>query len=928
MKYLLGLLGLIFCHLVIGQIVTVDPAFFDVDNTITITFDASQGNAGLLDENQVYAHTGVITTSGGAGNWQQVQGNWGTDDAKVKMTNIGNNLHQLSFVIRDFYGLGGGNLDIVQLAFVFRNVNGSKEGKTSSGGDIFVSIPVGNAFDAFFQSPIERQIIVERDNSIFIEVVASKESQFIIYDNDIKIAEGVNTKLALDYKPQVSGDHMIRFEAIAGSEKKVGIFSFVYDPQIEIVDPPAGVELGLQYNSDYSKATILLFAPEKQHVFLLNNLNDFMVSQDWLMNRSIDGSSWWMELDTESENEYLYQLLVDGTIKIADPLSELILDPMNDNEVVGITTLPAYPREFTDGHLTYTKAAPKSATPNEFEPPKEEDLVIYELLLRDFLESHNYKDLRDTLSYLKKMGINAIELMPIQEFEGNDSWGYNPSYHMALDKYYGGPDEFQAFVNEAHDLGIAIIIDVVYNHAFGQSPLVRLYWDAANNRPAQNSPYFNVTPKHPFNVGFDFNHESNATREYVKRSLKYWIEEYGIDGYRFDLSKGFTQNFSANNDQMSAYDQSRINILTDYAEFVWSIDPEQYVILEHFASNEEEQVLAEKGMMLWGNGNFNFNEATMGYHDDGKSNFAWQSYKERNWNQPNVVGYMESHDEERLMYKNLQFGNRSGSYNVQELNTALKRNEMAAIFFFSIPGPKMMWQFGELGYDFSINRCVNGIVGDCRLDRKPIRWDYQNNESRQELSEVYRQMINLKVNNDIFRTRDFSLDVSSPLKTIHLNSSDRNAVVIGNFDVISRTASVDFQKNGTWYDYFSNDSIVVSNNTASLQLDPGTYHLYLDSKSNLITATNELSQFGLETLIYPNPSQGRITLELNSVNKFNASIEVIDIQGKSLYQEGNVGIKIGAEKREIDLQHLQVGQYFLKLQTKEGRTILPFVIVN
>ena len=70
---------------------------------------------------------------------------------------------------------------------------------------------------------------------------------------------------------------------------------------------------------------------------------------------------------------------------------------------------------------------------------------------------------------------------------------------------------------------------------------------------------------------------------------------------------------------------------------------------------------------------------------------------------------MESHDEERLMYKNIQFGNSSGSYNVKDLNTALKRVEMCGAFLFTIPGPKMFWEFGELGYDYSINTCTNGI---------------------------------------------------------------------------------------------------------------------------------------------------------------------------------------------------------------------------
>ncbi|MDV7392354.1 hypothetical protein RZS08_13400, partial [Arthrospira platensis SPKY1] len=156
-------------------------------------------------------------------------------------------------------------------------------------------------------------------------------------------------------------------------------------------------------------------------------------------------------------------------------------------------------------------------------------------------------------------------------------------------------------------------LDIVHNHAFGQSPLVRLYWDDISKQPSADSPWFNQTAKHPFNVGYDFNHESEATKYFTKRAIRYWIEEYHVDGYRFDLSKGFTQKQSSNNDQMSAYDASRVAILKDYADHIWEIDPDFYIILEHFASNSEEKALSDNGMMLWGNNNYQFNEATMGY---------------------------------------------------------------------------------------------------------------------------------------------------------------------------------------------------------------------------------------------------------------------------------------------------------------------------
>src|SRR5664279_5946001 len=110
------------------------------------------------------------------------------------------------------------------------------------------------------------------------------------------------------------------------------------------------------------------------------------------------------------------------------------------------------------------------------------------------------------------------------------------------------------------------------------------------------------------------------------------------------------------------------------------------------------------------------------------------------WNQPGLVVYQESHDEERLMYKNEQYGNSSGAYSVKDLATGLQRNAAAAAFWAMAPGPRMLTEFGELGYDYSINWCTNGTVdasGGCRLTPKPIRWDYLQDSSRKKLHDVY-----------------------------------------------------------------------------------------------------------------------------------------------------------------------------------------------
>ena len=306
---------------------------------------------------------------------------------------------------------------------------------------------------------------------------------------------------------------------------------------------------------------------------------------------------------------------------------------------------------------------------------------------------------------------------------------------MALDKYYGTPASLKAFVDACHKRGIAVIVDVVYNHAFSQNPLCQLYWDATTFKPTGQNPFVNTDAKHDFNVGYDLNHESAALRAYVKQIMEYWLTEFKLDGFRFDLSKGFTQkNTLGNVGAWGAYDIDRVNNLKRIYNEVKSVNPNAYVILEHFADNSEEKDLANYGCMFWGNMNHEATEASMGY----TSNFTNAYHQSRGLNNPKLLAYAESHDEERMLYKNLQYGNSSGSYSVKYINTALDRSELTWVIFSAIPGPKLMWQFQELGYDYAID--FNGRTGN-----KPIKWDYNTAGNRKDIYRVMSEMNQLKL---------------------------------------------------------------------------------------------------------------------------------------------------------------------------------------
>jgi 1,4-alpha-glucan branching enzyme len=592
------------------------------------------------------------------------------------------------------------------------------------------------------------------------------------------------------------------------------------------VDPPAGSSDGVTFINSGKSVIFNLYAPKKTSVSVIGEFNNW---QPTAMQNSKDGTRWWVQIDNlDATKEYAYQYLINGTLKVADPYTEKVLDPDNDKYIPTSVypSLKAYPTGSTTGIVsTFWYSQPKYTWQvTNFQRPDPKNLAIYELLVRDFVATHDYKTIKDTLSYFANLGVNAIELMPVNEFEGNDSWGYNPNFYFAPDKYYGTKNDLKALIDACHAKGIAVIQDIVLNHSFGSSPMVQMYWNGT--APSSDNPWYNTTPTHPYNVGFQFNHESAATKYFVKNVLKWWMTEYHIDGFRFDMAKGFTQfNSGSDVNLWGQYDASRVAIWEDYNTYMMSIDPKLYVILEDFAAANEESVLANKGMMTWNDMAGYGEQALMSYNDSGGSwDLSSEFYNSSNYNFTApyaLVTYFESHDEERLQFKNGQYGNSSGSYNIKDLATGLKRDEMGAAFMLSSPGPKMLWEFGERGYDISIN----DLGG--RLSDKPPHWEYMSDPNRQHLYQVYSRMIRMKTKNAVFTTGTFTYNLSGAYKFIQLLGGDGTDVeVVGNFGVTPAAVTINFPAAGTWTDALDGSVVNATTPAYTVTLAPGEYHVY------------------------------------------------------------------------------------------------------
>ena len=574
----------------------------------------------------------------------------------------------------------------------------------------------------------------------------------------------------------------------------------------------------------------VLFAPNKESVHLIGDFNDWTVSESYKMEK-IDDRFWIKIGDLDKEMEYICQYLIDERIRIADPYAYKVSDPSHDKDIPASVypNLIAYPTGKTS-QIAMTVTTKQDdyiwKVPN-FKAPDTKNLVIYEILIRDFTSQRSIKGVRERLPYLKELGVNAIELMPFNEFEGNDSWGYNPSFYFATDKAYGTPNDYKTFIDECHANGIAVIMDMVLNHSYGQSPMVRMY--QIGSTVAADNPWYNVKSNFAnpdAQWGYDFNHESPYTQAFVDSVASYWMKEYKIDGFRYDFTKGFSNTpYPATGDNWgSAYDAARINNLKRIYDEIKKRNPDAIFICEHLSDNREEKELADYGMLLWGNLNYNVNEMTMGWGEEkgdygNKGDISWGSYQQRDWLRPNLLAYMESHDEERLMYKNKEWGKEQGGYSVKQIPVGLQRNAAAAVMFFSLPGPKMIWQFGELGYDVSID--YNG-----RLGKKPIRWEYYDQPDRKALFDVYAQMIELRKNRTVFSSSTYTIDLTQHFKTIVLNTINETVVAMANFDVVARSKNVEFKKAGTWKDYFTGLEITTDAATKSITLAAGEYRLY------------------------------------------------------------------------------------------------------
>jgi hypothetical protein len=288
------------------------------------------------------------------------------------------------------------------------------------------------------------------------------------------------------------------------------------------------------------------------------------------------------------------------------------------------------------------------------------------------------------------------------------------------------------------------------------------------------------------------------------------------------------------------------------------------------------------------------------------------------------------------MYSLQQSGNSSSSYNTSNFLVAPRRIEMTAAFFMNMPGPKMIWQFGELGYDYSINQCVNGTINsNCRLDPKPIQWDYQQDILRKRLFEIFSSLNKLRAHplyKNNFTSNRVTRDLTGAVKWMKLTTDTSNILVVGNFDVTQQTGNITFQNAGTWFDYLTGATITATGTTQSITLQPGQYYVYVNRNvvNAITTAVPDLMINDLlQPKIFPNPAGENSYIEFVLDKRTKVQVDVFSNTGQRLITVTNGVFNKGKQTVSLhQLKNIPAGGYFATIKTNEGTGFVKFVVAK
>ena len=689
--------------------------------------------------------------------------------------------------------------------------------------------------------------------------------------------------------------------------------------QVEVIEEivPGFLEFGPQQNDGLMYVSIMV--PHHQFVQIkINNINDEENKSIFTLKKDPNLSNvWWTELELPN-GIYDYEYVLPNGATFPDPLSRMVRNNKTRIEIGagGVTTADDY---------NWISA--------NYLKPTLDTLVIYELHVDDFSAAGNgagtFQHVLEKLDYLKSLGINAIELMPISEFPGNHSWGYDPHIISAINDSYGTPEQFKYFVDQCHNMGIAVILDIIWNHIRSSSPLWQMQPDYDLNPYIKHHEEMNPNEA-PESWGMlDIDHFNMNTIEYINKVHRIWVDEYKIDGFRFDAAAHL--GWSVSQPDLGIYGWS--NALYDH-------DSTVYQIAEHLPSN----------ISLIENTNF-----SAGWHDSFHDRLKIDShnqynstmdimrqiiglYEYTNWGTPysnftQAVKYMISHDEQSLIQEMVEFDN----FTMQQ---ALERDKFYSTILFTSNGIPMLWQGQEFGFKSGwTDQNQNGNWDEEKLSYRPIDWNVLETENGQSHFEHYKKLIYLRKNNPAFSKGEFydlyrytnQGVVVYGYKDNRENSLNDQVVVIANFSSTDQSIlDVPFLSSGYWYNMFDSNDI--------LHTADGNYGNYYINAKHAIVYTNNQYQLSthsfseeIESIVdssinkivpFPNPFNSSISIQIDTESRDMIRFSIYNVLGEMIFQKIENNITRGINKfswngRDSDGLEVPTGMYFILIKQND-----------
>ncbi|MFP4055128.1 MAG: alpha-amylase family glycosyl hydrolase [Phycisphaerae bacterium] len=527
----------------------------------------------------------------------------------------------------------------------------------------------------------------------------------------------------------------------------------------------------------HGKIHFAVYAPGKDSVHLIGDFNDFDRQADPLEQVSDQGL--WTVSKQLPEGDHAYQYVIDGDLVICDPYARRVDHPSDGGVARAIAEVGATPYEWHhDGE----------------DRPGREDLIVYEINLPDFTPGGGFRDAVDKLDYLAELGVNCIELMPVFGVEEHDKWGYTPTLLFAPNQEYGRPEELKWLVDESHRRGISVVLDIVLTHTGREHPFNRMY-------DYDDSPWYGQGPVQEDNeYGLpQLDYCKPAARCFAGDVIEYWMEEYHVDGFRFDYLKnvGISEDGHGIPTLVEEARRVRANVLLigehlpEAPEMM--IDTDLDACWHARFSHAMKALLTESEVMGYDWGDFEHCVNVLDAEQEG--------YGDR----PGfMLNYTESHDEQPTVLEATKAG--------FDEKIARRKSALGATVLLTAVGKPMLHAGQELGDDQAID-----------MNDTPVPWDRLDRPGGAGLHDHYQRMCRFRHDHPGLQSENLQIDrINADSKTLvyHRWNDDGDEIVVAvNFLGRSQTVQVPFPRDGTWRELFTAQDIEVTDGTAEVEID-------------------------------------------------------------------------------------------------------------